>query len=157
MLYVLCVAVALASLGLGGTRLTTATMGADQFDKPNNQVTFFSWYFLTLYVAITICQLHRHRLYSGQCQLGFGIWHLCPCKCYWLSCVFFWENSFIGMSSRREVLSRALHVQLLLQFGEEGQWKLFKASRIIIMEVEILLKQLAVQLKVSGTLTPLLI
>jgi peptide/histidine transporter 3/4 len=64
---VLCVAVALASLGLGGTRLTTATMGADQFDKPNNQVTFFSWYFLTLYVAITICQLHRHRLYSGQC------------------------------------------------------------------------------------------
>nr|TKS17751.1 hypothetical protein D5086_0000011220 [Populus alba] len=31
------VALALASLGLGGTRFTTATMGADQFDQPNNQ------------------------------------------------------------------------------------------------------------------------
>ncbi|KAJ6986962.1 hypothetical protein NC653_020252 [Populus alba x Populus x berolinensis] len=32
------VALALASLGLGGTRFTTATMGADQFDQPNNQL-----------------------------------------------------------------------------------------------------------------------
>ncbi|KAL9365463.1 hypothetical protein Peur_043336 [Populus x canadensis] len=31
------VALALASLGLGRARLTTATMGADQFEKPNNQ------------------------------------------------------------------------------------------------------------------------
>ena len=34
---VLDVALALASLGHGGTRFTTATMGAHQFDKPNNQ------------------------------------------------------------------------------------------------------------------------
>lgn len=47
-------ALALASFGLGGTRFTIATFGADQFAKPDDQGTFFSWYFITLYLASAI-------------------------------------------------------------------------------------------------------
>ncbi|CAB4301014.1 unnamed protein product [Prunus armeniaca] len=48
---VLYAALTLASLGLGGTRFTIATMGADQFRKPQDQGVFFNWYFMALYVA----------------------------------------------------------------------------------------------------------
>ncbi|KAK9913324.1 hypothetical protein M0R45_037142 [Rubus argutus] len=48
---VLYAALSLASLGLGGTLFTIATMGADQFKNPNDQGVFFNWYFLALYVA----------------------------------------------------------------------------------------------------------
>jgi len=48
---VLYVNLTLASLGLGGTRFTIATMGAEQFDKTKDQGTFFSWYYFTLYIA----------------------------------------------------------------------------------------------------------
>ncbi|KAG7992979.1 hypothetical protein I3843_02G154600 [Carya illinoinensis] len=41
----------LASLGLGGTPFTIASMGAQQFDKNKDQATFFGWYYLTLYFA----------------------------------------------------------------------------------------------------------
>nr|XP_028960758.1 protein NRT1/ PTR FAMILY 2.7-like [Malus domestica] len=51
---ILYTALSLASLGLGGTRFTIATMGADQFDKPHDQGVFFNWYFLALYVANVI-------------------------------------------------------------------------------------------------------
>lgn len=51
---VLCTALALASLGIGGTRFTIATMGADQFHKPKDQGIFFNWYYLALYVATCI-------------------------------------------------------------------------------------------------------
>ncbi|KAK9157893.1 hypothetical protein Scep_004467 [Stephania cephalantha] len=48
---VLYEAIALASIGLGGTRFTIATMGANQFDEPKSQGVFFNWYFFTLYFA----------------------------------------------------------------------------------------------------------
>ncbi|EOY18516.1 Nitrate excretion transporter1, putative [Theobroma cacao] len=48
---VLYIALALASLGVGGTRFTIATMGDDQFDNAKDQGIFFNWYFLALYVA----------------------------------------------------------------------------------------------------------
>ncbi|EOY18514.1 Nitrate excretion transporter 1, putative [Theobroma cacao] len=48
---VLYIALALASLGVGGTRFTIATMGADQFDDAKDQGIFFNWYFLALYIA----------------------------------------------------------------------------------------------------------
>lgn len=48
---VLYITVTLASLGLGGTRFTIATMGAQQFDKTKDQGSFFGWYYFTLYVA----------------------------------------------------------------------------------------------------------
>ncbi|OVA18158.1 Proton-dependent oligopeptide transporter family [Macleaya cordata] len=47
-------AITLASLGLGGTRYTIASMGADQFDKPKDQASFFNWFFFSLYVASII-------------------------------------------------------------------------------------------------------
>ncbi|XVF83315.1 hypothetical protein PTKIN_Ptkin16aG0477000 [Pterospermum kingtungense] len=52
---VLFKALALASLGIGGTRFTIATMGAHQFHEPKDQGIFFNWYFLALYVASSIC------------------------------------------------------------------------------------------------------
>ncbi|KAK9123546.1 hypothetical protein Sjap_013148 [Stephania japonica] len=51
---VLYAAIALASIGLGGTRFTNATMGANQFNEPNSQGVFFNWYFFTLYFASII-------------------------------------------------------------------------------------------------------
>uniref|UniRef100_A0A7N0VKX3 Uncharacterized protein n=1 Tax=Kalanchoe fedtschenkoi TaxID=63787 RepID=A0A7N0VKX3_KALFE len=44
-------ALALGSLGIGGTRFTTATMGANQLDSPKEQDIFFNWYFFTMYTA----------------------------------------------------------------------------------------------------------
>lgn len=48
---VLYSALALASIGLGGTRFTLATMGANQFTKLKDQSTYFNWYFCSLYSA----------------------------------------------------------------------------------------------------------
>ncbi|KAF9597882.1 hypothetical protein IFM89_022094 [Coptis chinensis] len=47
-------AITLVALGMGGTRFTIASMGADQFEKAKDQGTFFNWYFFTLYVASAI-------------------------------------------------------------------------------------------------------
>ncbi|CAK7325544.1 unnamed protein product [Dovyalis caffra] len=71
---VLYVALALASLGLGGTRFTIATMGADQYNKPNEQGTFFSWYFFTLYLATAISFTAIIYVQDNvSWGLGFGI------------------------------------------------------------------------------------
>ncbi|KAI3977834.1 hypothetical protein MKX01_036674 [Papaver californicum] len=51
---VLYTAITLASLGIGGTRFTIATMGADQFEKQKHQASFFNWYFFTLYLGYVI-------------------------------------------------------------------------------------------------------
>ncbi|CAK7325546.1 unnamed protein product [Dovyalis caffra] len=70
----LFVALALSSLGLGGTRFTNATMGADQFDKPNNQGSFFSWYCFALYLASAMsCTTIIYIQDSVSWGLGFGI------------------------------------------------------------------------------------
>ncbi|CAM8960484.1 unnamed protein product [Rhodiola kirilowii] len=45
---------ALGSLGIGGTRFTTATMGASQLETPKDQDIFFNWYFCTLYTASVV-------------------------------------------------------------------------------------------------------
>ncbi|XP_009378150.2 protein NRT1/ PTR FAMILY 2.7 [Pyrus x bretschneideri] len=71
---VLYAAISLASLGLGGTSFTIATMGADQFDKPHDQGVFFNWYFLALYLAnvISITGIIYIQNNVGW-GLGFGI------------------------------------------------------------------------------------
>lgn len=51
---VLYAGIALASIGLGGTRFTIATMGANQFDKPEEQGNFFNWFFFAMYTASVI-------------------------------------------------------------------------------------------------------
>ncbi|PIN10700.1 H+/oligopeptide symporter [Handroanthus impetiginosus] len=48
---VLFTALALVSIGLGGTRFTLATMGANQLTESHHQATYFIWYFFTLYVS----------------------------------------------------------------------------------------------------------
>ncbi|KAI3461474.1 hypothetical protein Pfo_018137 [Paulownia fortunei] len=48
---VLFAALTLASIGLGGTRFTLATMGANQFTKLKHQSTYFNWCFFTLYFS----------------------------------------------------------------------------------------------------------
>ncbi|KAI3866076.1 hypothetical protein MKX03_003538 [Papaver bracteatum] len=53
-LAVLYLSITLSALGLGGTRYTIATMGADQFEKPKDQASFFNWYFFSLYVGSII-------------------------------------------------------------------------------------------------------
>lgn len=41
----------LASLGSGGSRFTTATLGANQYDAIKDQNIFFNWFFVTLYAG----------------------------------------------------------------------------------------------------------
>ncbi|KAG5578554.1 hypothetical protein H5410_058688 [Solanum commersonii] len=45
----LYVSLALASIGIAGTRFTIAPMGAKQFDKPKHQAMFFDWYIFIYY------------------------------------------------------------------------------------------------------------
>ena len=64
----------LASLGVGGTRFTIATMGAEQFDKANDQGIFFNWYYLTLYIANAISFSAIVYIQDNvSWGLGFGI------------------------------------------------------------------------------------
>lgn len=51
---VLYMALGFVSIGFGGTRFTTATMGADQFDESNDTEIYFNWYFCAFYVANAI-------------------------------------------------------------------------------------------------------
>ncbi|KAA8549511.1 hypothetical protein F0562_001195 [Nyssa sinensis] len=46
---VLYAGIALATIGIGGSRFTIATMGADQFHDPKDQAIFFNWFFVTMY------------------------------------------------------------------------------------------------------------
>lgn len=56
-LVVLYMASALMAAGIGGTRFNLATLGANQFDGPRDQGTFFNWYFVALYVSAIMGQV----------------------------------------------------------------------------------------------------
>ncbi|KAK9123788.1 hypothetical protein Sjap_013390 [Stephania japonica] len=52
---VLYTAIALTSIGFGGSRFTIATMGADQFEhSTKDQALFFNWFFFIYYLSSTI-------------------------------------------------------------------------------------------------------
>lgn len=53
-LAILYTAITLATIGVGGSRFTIGTMGADQFDKPKHQARSFSWFIFTMYLSSTI-------------------------------------------------------------------------------------------------------
>ncbi|XP_027086840.1 protein NRT1/ PTR FAMILY 2.7-like [Coffea arabica] len=53
-LAVLYIGLALASLGMAGSRFTIGPMGANQFDKPKHQEIFFNWYIFAMYTATAI-------------------------------------------------------------------------------------------------------
>ncbi|KAL2471250.1 Protein NRT1/PTR FAMILY 2.7 [Abeliophyllum distichum] len=50
----LYLALTLVAVGLGGSRFTIATMGANQFTRAKHQETYFNWYFFTLYLATVV-------------------------------------------------------------------------------------------------------
>ncbi|XP_058199680.1 protein NRT1/ PTR FAMILY 2.6-like isoform X1 [Rhododendron vialii] len=53
-LSILYLAITLATIGVGGTRFTIGALGADQFDDPRHQGSFFNWYLFTLYTSSAI-------------------------------------------------------------------------------------------------------
>ncbi|XP_021278287.1 protein NRT1/ PTR FAMILY 2.3-like isoform X2 [Herrania umbratica] len=46
--------IALASIGVAGTRFTIAAMGANQFENPKDQRVFFNWFAVTLYTSLVL-------------------------------------------------------------------------------------------------------
>lgn len=70
----LYLAMGLTTLGVGGSRFTIATMGADQFDRPDHQASFFNWYFVVLYVGNAVSFIAIVYLQDNvSWGLGFGI------------------------------------------------------------------------------------
>lgn len=51
---ILYLSLILAALGAGGSRYTTATLGANQHDNLKDQNIFFNWFFVTLYGAFLV-------------------------------------------------------------------------------------------------------
>ncbi|KAJ7947757.1 protein NRT1/ PTR FAMILY 2.7-like [Quillaja saponaria] len=71
---VLYMGIALTAIGLGGTRFTIATMGANQLDKLEDQGIFFNWYFFTLYIASVVSFTGIVYIQdSVSWALGFGL------------------------------------------------------------------------------------
>ncbi|XP_047317686.1 protein NRT1/ PTR FAMILY 2.7-like [Impatiens glandulifera] len=71
---VLYVAITLATIGLGGTRFTLATMGADQLDKPKQQQSFFNWFIFTLYTSSMVSVIAIVYVQDNvSWGLGFGL------------------------------------------------------------------------------------
>ncbi|KAL5581169.1 hypothetical protein UlMin_013611 [Ulmus minor] len=77
---VLYATMALATVGLGGTRFTIATLGADQFDRPKNRDVFFNWWFFTMYtcsvIGLTVIVYVEDNV---SWRWGFGI---CSIACF---------------------------------------------------------------------------
>ncbi|XP_047319507.1 protein NRT1/ PTR FAMILY 2.7-like [Impatiens glandulifera] len=71
---ILYIALTLATIGVGGTRFTLATMGADQLSKPKHQQSFFNLFVFTLYsasiVSATVIVYVQDEVSWG---LGFGL------------------------------------------------------------------------------------
>ncbi|XP_010514894.1 PREDICTED: protein NRT1/ PTR FAMILY 2.3 [Camelina sativa] len=71
---ILYTALALVTTGAGGTRFTLASAGANQYEKPKEQGSFFNWYFLTLYAgAITGATAIVYTQDNASWKLGFGL------------------------------------------------------------------------------------
>ncbi|KAF2564654.1 hypothetical protein F2Q70_00015594 [Brassica cretica] len=71
---ILYTALVLVTTGAGGTRFTLASAGANQYDKPKDQGSFFNWYFLTLYAgAITGATAIVYTQDNASWKLGFGL------------------------------------------------------------------------------------
>ncbi|XP_027343386.1 protein NRT1/ PTR FAMILY 2.6-like [Abrus precatorius] len=66
--------IALTAIGFGGARFTTASLGANQFDKTEHQGTFFNWFFFTWYIASIIAFTGLFYVEDNvSWGLGFGI------------------------------------------------------------------------------------
>ncbi|KAK9061205.1 hypothetical protein SSX86_018385 [Deinandra increscens subsp. villosa] len=69
----------LACIGIGGTRFTIATMGADQFEEDSNSIAiYFSWHFFMFYVATVISTTVIIYVQDNvSWTVGFGICVVC--------------------------------------------------------------------------------
>ncbi|KAK8641529.1 hypothetical protein V6N13_010928 [Hibiscus sabdariffa] len=73
-LAVLYSGITLASIGLGVVRFTLATLGANQFDNPTDQGSFFNWFFFTFYVACVVSSIGIVYVEDNiSWGVGFGI------------------------------------------------------------------------------------
>ncbi|CAH2065327.1 unnamed protein product [Thlaspi arvense] len=71
---ILYAALALVTTGAGGTRFTLASAGANQYEKPKDQGSFFNLYFLSLYAgAITGATAIVYTQDNASWKLGFGL------------------------------------------------------------------------------------
>ncbi|XVE59135.1 hypothetical protein DITRI_Ditri05aG0021400 [Diplodiscus trichospermus] len=71
---ILYLSMAMASAGLGGSRYTLATMGANQLDKPKDKETFFNWFFFTVFTSCIISStVIVYVEDSISWELGYGI------------------------------------------------------------------------------------
>ncbi|KAJ0657734.1 putative ABC-type nitrate transporter [Helianthus annuus] len=68
----------LACIGIGGTRYTLASMGADQFEDSNSVGIYFNWYFFVFYAA-TVLSTTAIIYVQGNVSwaVGFGICVVC--------------------------------------------------------------------------------
>ncbi|GKV08246.1 hypothetical protein SLEP1_g19906 [Rubroshorea leprosula] len=70
----LYVGIALAAIGIGGTRFALASMGANQFDRPKDVGVFFNWYFFILYTTFVISSTVIVYIQDSiSWGLGFGL------------------------------------------------------------------------------------
>ncbi|GMI92083.1 nitrate excretion transporter1, NRT1/ PTR family 2.7 [Hibiscus trionum] len=73
-LAVLYTAITLASIGLGVVRSVLTTLGANQFDNPKDQASFFNWIIFTGYAACVVSTLGVVYVEDSiSWGLGFGI------------------------------------------------------------------------------------
>ncbi|XP_027086853.1 protein NRT1/ PTR FAMILY 2.7-like [Coffea eugenioides] len=71
---VLYISLALASIGMAGTRFTVGPMGANQFDKPKYQGIFFNWYIFVMYISTAVCSTAIVYIQDNvSWAWGFGI------------------------------------------------------------------------------------
>ncbi|KAI7982427.1 Protein NRT1/ PTR FAMILY 2.6 [Camellia lanceoleosa] len=71
---VLYLGITLATIGAAGTRFTLGAMGADQFDNPKHQGSYFNWFIFTLYMASVISSTAIIYVEdSVSFGLGFGL------------------------------------------------------------------------------------
>ncbi|XAR59802.1 hypothetical protein NMG60_11015777 [Bertholletia excelsa] len=71
---VLFTAITLATIGVGGTRFNVGTMGALQFDRPEQQARFFDWFTFTWYAASAIgCTAIPYVEDNVSWGWGFGL------------------------------------------------------------------------------------
>ncbi|KAL1345402.1 hypothetical protein HN51_019153 [Arachis hypogaea] len=71
---VLYVGIALVAIGFGGTRFTTAALGANQFhDNTHHQTIFFNWFFFTWYV-VSVAGFTGLVYIQDNVSWGVGFW-----------------------------------------------------------------------------------
>ncbi|KAK6926851.1 Proton-dependent oligopeptide transporter family [Dillenia turbinata] len=73
-LSVLYLATVLVTIGIGGTRFIIGTMGANQFNKTEDQEIFFNWYFFAMYFFVMLGGTAVVYIEDNvSCRWGFGI------------------------------------------------------------------------------------